>query len=67
MPHNISVLTFRVGNAKMGNGVHDTTFDLPEIWNGLQGPDHNNARTTSMVQLCNGAGNAVCCQKKNIV
>ena len=41
----------------MGNRVHDTTFDLPEIWDGLQGPDHNDARTTSMAQLCNGAGN----------
>lgn len=35
----------------MGYGKDTTIFDVSEFWNGLQGPDYNNKRTTSSTQF----------------
>ncbi|KAF3539118.1 hypothetical protein F2Q69_00022918 [Brassica cretica] len=46
-------ITLGTGCAKMGNGEYDTTFDLSEIWDILQGPDCNDNGPTSLAKLLN--------------
>ena len=41
------------GSAKVGNGEYDTTLDLSEVWDGLQGPDCNDRTATRLAQLLN--------------
>ncbi|KAF2537611.1 hypothetical protein F2Q68_00020494 [Brassica cretica] len=45
--------TLRTGSVTMGNGEHDTTLDLSEVWDGLQGSNCNDGTTTSLAQLLN--------------
>ena len=45
--------TLGIGSATMGNGEYDTTFDLSEVWDRLQGSDCNDRTATSLVQLLN--------------
>ncbi|KAF2570897.1 hypothetical protein F2Q70_00004454 [Brassica cretica] len=45
--------TLRTGSVTMGNGEHDITHDLSEVWDGLQGSDCNDGTTTSLAQLVN--------------
>ena len=36
--------------------LYAPTFDMPELWNGLQGDDCNVKRTPGLAKLCDGAG-----------
>ena len=46
-------VTFRTGSAKVDNGEHDTTLDLSEVWDGLQGSDCDDRTATRLAQLLN--------------
>ena len=48
--------TFWIRSIEMGNGKHDSTFDMSEVWDGLQGPDCNGSGSTSLAKLLNWAG-----------
>ena len=50
-------VTLGTGSATVGNGEHDTTLVLPEVWDRLQGPDCDARTATRLAQLLNRAGN----------
>ena len=47
---------YRIGSTAVGNGEHAPTFDMPELWNGLQGDDCNAKRAPGLAKLCDEAG-----------
>ena len=51
-------ITFAFGSKStaVGNGEHASTFDMPELWDGLQVADYNDNRTSCLAKLCDGVG-----------
>ena len=46
-------VTLGTGSATVGNGEHDTTLDMSDIWDGLQGSDCDDRTSTRLAQLFN--------------
>ena len=46
-------VTLGTGSATMGNGEYDTTLDLSEVWDGLQGSDCDDRTAIRLAQLLN--------------
>ena len=40
----------------MGDGEHASVFDIPELWNGLQGFDRHDKGASCLAKLCNKIG-----------
>ncbi|KAF3489719.1 hypothetical protein F2Q69_00052809 [Brassica cretica] len=45
---------FRSKSTAVGNGEHASTFDMPELWDGLQVADYNDKGTSCLAKLCDG-------------
>ena len=43
-------------NTAVGNGEHASTFNMPELWDRLQGADCNDKETSGLANLCNEVG-----------
>ncbi|KAF3501588.1 hypothetical protein F2Q69_00043343 [Brassica cretica] len=40
----------------VGNREHASTFNMPELWDRLQGADCNDKGTSCLAKLCDGVG-----------